>query len=102
MLHYDLRLDYRVDGNHLDGRAELHAVALTDVDELHVDLQGLTVSKVRLDTVPVAKFSGQGRQAGGPHQAGHRARVTSSAWRSATAADPGRFPTATARWAGRS
>ena len=60
VLHYDLRLDYRVDGNHLDGRAELHAVALTDVDELHVDLQGLTVSKVRLDTVPVAKFSVRG------------------------------------------
>ncbi len=56
VLHYDLRIAYRVDANHLDGRAELRAVALTDVDELHLDLKGLRVSKVRVDAVPVTKF----------------------------------------------
>ena len=57
VLHYDLRLEYRVDANHLEGRAELHAVARTDVDELHLDLTGLHVSKVRVDAASVAKFS---------------------------------------------
>ncbi len=57
VLHYDLRLEYRVDGNHLEGTAELRAVARTDVDELHLDLHGLQVSKVRVDVAPVAKFS---------------------------------------------
>ena len=57
VLSYDLRIGYRVDGNRLDGQAELHAVALTDVDELHLDLHRLDVSKVRVDVVQVAKFS---------------------------------------------
>ena len=57
VLHYDLRLVYRVDGNRLEGHAELHAVARTDVDELHLDLRGLSVSKVRVDVAEVAKFT---------------------------------------------
>jgi len=55
--HYDLRLRYRVEGNFLEGRAELHAVALVDVDELHLDLHALKVSKVSIDVAAVAKFS---------------------------------------------
>ena len=46
-----------MDGNRLEGHAELHAVARTDVDELHLDLRGLAVSKVRVDVAEVAKFT---------------------------------------------
>ncbi len=62
VLHYDLQLDYRVDGNHLEGRAELHAIALMDLDQLHVDLHGLKVSRVRLDVGQVSKFRASGNK----------------------------------------
>ncbi|CAI9400714.1 M1 family metallopeptidase [Nocardioides sp. T2.26MG-1] len=55
--HYDLRLDYRVDGNRLDGHAELEAVALVDLDELALDLHGLDVAKVRVDVAAVARYT---------------------------------------------
>ena len=57
VLHYDLRLVYRVEGNHLEGRAELRAVAREDLDVIRLDLHGFDVSKVRLDVVPVAKYA---------------------------------------------
>ncbi|GAB3665312.1 M1 family metallopeptidase [Nocardioides korecus] len=44
--HYDLQLDYRVEGNHLTGRALLDCVALEDLEHLHLDLLGLKVDKV--------------------------------------------------------
>lgn len=57
VLHYDLRLVYRAEGNHLEGWAELRAVARQDLDVIRLDLHGLDVSKVRLDVVPVAKYA---------------------------------------------
>lgn len=54
---YDLTIDYKLESNHLSGRAVLEAVALTDLDELSLDLRGLKVSKVSLDAVPLARFS---------------------------------------------
>jgi aminopeptidase N len=57
---YDLRLGYSLETNQLTGRAVLEAVALTDVDELHLDLRGLKVSKVAVDTAPVTRFSVKG------------------------------------------
>ena len=58
--HYDLRIRYQVDSNQLDGRAVLEAVALTDLDELHLDLRGLSVRKVSMDAATVSKFSTKG------------------------------------------
>ncbi len=53
---YDLTIDYKLESNQLDGRAVLEAVARTDINELSLDLRGLRVWKVNLDTVPVARF----------------------------------------------
>ncbi|MCW2817465.1 MAG: peptidase [Marmoricola sp.] len=47
--HHDLQLTYRVEGNHLTGRALLDCVAQEDLDVLHLDLQGLKVDKVSVD-----------------------------------------------------
>ena len=47
--HYDLRLDYRVDGNRLDGTAHLDMVAHTELDEIRLDLHDLEVNKVRVE-----------------------------------------------------
>jgi aminopeptidase N len=58
--HYDLRLRYSLENNQLTGRAVLEAIALTDVDELHLDLRGLRVTKVTVDIAPVARFSVKG------------------------------------------
>lgn len=55
--NYDLSIDYKLESNHLNGRAVLEATALTDLNELSLDLRGLKVSKVSLDAVPIAKFS---------------------------------------------
>jgi aminopeptidase N len=54
---YDLSIDYKLESNHLSGRAVLEATALTDLDEISLDLRGLKVSKVSFDAVPIAKFS---------------------------------------------
>lgn len=56
--HYDLRLDYRVDSNRLDGTARLDVVAQADLDEVHLDLHGLEVAKVRVDgAAGLARYS---------------------------------------------
>ena len=47
--HYDLALDYKVDTNHLAGRATLRCRAVQDTDRIHLDLVGLRVSKVTFD-----------------------------------------------------
>lgn len=57
VLHYDLRLVFRIETNHLKGWAELRGVARKDLDVLRLDLQGFDVSKVRVDVVPVAKYA---------------------------------------------
>lgn len=49
VLHYDLALDYRVDTNHLSGRATLTVVAREATDRLTLDLHALTVTKVSVD-----------------------------------------------------
>ena len=46
---YRLSLRYRVTTNRLDGEVTLAAVALEDLDELRLDLVGLTVERVRVD-----------------------------------------------------
>jgi len=57
VLHYDLDLDYRVEGNQLTGRAELRAVAREDLEQLSLDLHGLRVTKVTVDGAPAPKYS---------------------------------------------
>jgi aminopeptidase N len=51
--HYDLDLTYKVEGNHLAGRAVLHCTADDDLDRLHLDLHGLRVTKVAVDGAAV-------------------------------------------------
>lgn len=55
--HYELHVRYDVATNQLHGRAELDAVAVVEVDELHLDLRGLRVAKVRCSRSDIAKFS---------------------------------------------
>jgi aminopeptidase N len=47
--HYDLTLSYNVDTNQLRAKAVLLAEAVTDLEELRLDLSGLRVSKVTVD-----------------------------------------------------
>lgn len=54
---YDLTLTYRVDGNRLEGRAVITATALTDLDRLALDLQGLSVTKLLVDGKAPAKHT---------------------------------------------
>ena len=60
VLHHDLRLRYRVDGNRLDGRAALDAVAREELRVIALDLHHLRVTKVRVDTARVTKFATKG------------------------------------------
>lgn len=53
VLHYALDLTYRVEGNHLAGRAVLQCVARDDLDEIILDLHGLRVSGVVCDGAAV-------------------------------------------------
>ncbi|TIC84160.1 M1 family metallopeptidase [Nocardioides sp. GY 10127] len=46
--HYDLELDYAVEGNRLDGRAVLDVEVLEATDRLVLDLAHLSVGKVRV------------------------------------------------------
>jgi aminopeptidase N len=48
-LHYDLALEYDVEGNRLAGTARIDCVARADLEEFGFDLHGLDVSKVTLD-----------------------------------------------------
>ena len=56
MSHYDLDIDYKVDGNRLSGRAQIEAVALTDLTEFRLDLHHLRPAKVTVDG-HAARFS---------------------------------------------
>ncbi len=53
--HYDLTLAYVVDSNRLRGKAVLSVAALKDLRELRLDLSGLRVTKVTVDS-SVARF----------------------------------------------
>jgi aminopeptidase N len=55
--HYDLALEYKVDGNHLTARATVTAVALATVDRISLDLHRLTVTKVVVDGVRAGKYT---------------------------------------------
>lgn len=48
-VHYDLVLEYDVEGNRLAGTATIHCVANEELTELGLDLHGLDVSKALLD-----------------------------------------------------
>ncbi len=50
--HYDLALDYKVDTNHLAGRAVLRCRANEDLERIQLDLHALRVAKVTLDGAP--------------------------------------------------
>ena len=52
---YDLDLRYAVRTNHLEARATLNAVAVTDLGAFSLDLIGLRATRVTVDGVP-AKF----------------------------------------------
>lgn len=47
--HYALELAYKVEGNHLAGRAVLQCLALQPLDVLRLDLHGLRVTKLTVD-----------------------------------------------------
>ncbi|WP_114853648.1 M1 family metallopeptidase [Brachybacterium sp. YJGR34] len=49
VVHYDLSLGYKVEGNRLDGEATLTLRPLVAAEELHLDLHGLQVQKVSVD-----------------------------------------------------
>jgi len=49
VLHYDLRLAYKVEGNRLDGDASLTCRILEEAGALHLDLHGLHPQKVFVD-----------------------------------------------------
>ncbi|GAA1750734.1 M1 family metallopeptidase [Nostocoides vanveenii] len=57
--HYGLTLDYRVATNHLVGTAVITAEALTDLNEIALDLYNLHVSRVRVGGRPV-KYAQRG------------------------------------------
>jgi aminopeptidase N len=57
--HYDLSLEYTVEGNHLSGRAVLTATCRTPTDRISLDLYRFIVSKVSLDGRP-AHFTHRG------------------------------------------
>ncbi|HSV38438.1 MAG TPA: M1 family metallopeptidase, partial [Nocardioidaceae bacterium] len=58
--HYDLSIDYRLDGNRLTGRATITAVADQFLGTLALDLHGLNVSKVTVNGRAPAKFNHRG------------------------------------------
>jgi aminopeptidase N len=53
VLHYDLTLAYKVDGNRLDGDATLSCRPLVETDSLQLDLYGLHPQKVFVQGRPV-------------------------------------------------
>jgi aminopeptidase N len=54
--HYDLTLDYRLEGNRLTGRARITAVANEPLVRMVLDLHRLTVTKVTVDGKAPARF----------------------------------------------
>jgi aminopeptidase N len=55
--HYALEIDYKVESNHLSGRAALTAKALQDLERFELDLYHLRVSKITIDGAQPAKYS---------------------------------------------
>ena len=59
---YALDLDYKIATHHLSARAVLEVEAAEDLDQVALDLYGLTVSKVRVDGRAPARFSHRDRK----------------------------------------
>ncbi|AZI58318.1 M1 family peptidase [Nakamurella antarctica] len=59
---YDLTLTYRMSSNRLVARAEISAVATQPLTRFTLDLAGLRVSKVSVNSHPAAKFTQPGRK----------------------------------------
>ena len=59
--HYDLKLDYRPDGNFLKGRATISATATQDLSSFDLDLTVFTVGRVVVDGVEAA-FTRDGQE----------------------------------------
>ena len=55
--HYDLDLQYKVNGNHLDAHAVLRLTALEELPDLVLDLHGLEVTSLRLTGASVARWT---------------------------------------------
>ncbi|MEG8036163.1 hypothetical protein QP157_12825 [Sphingomonas sp. LR61] len=55
--HYDLRLDYRVATNRLDGTATITARAHEPLDRIVIDLHGLSVERADVDGTRAKKVS---------------------------------------------
>jgi aminopeptidase N len=60
VLHYDLDLDYRLEGNRLTGHATVSAVAREFLGAFTLDLAGLTADKVTVDGRPPARYTHRG------------------------------------------
>lgn len=58
---YDLDLDYRIATNHLSARAVLEIEAAEPLDQVALDLYGLTVTKVKVGGRP-ARFTHRDRK----------------------------------------
>jgi aminopeptidase N len=57
VVHYDLALAYKPQGNRLDAEATLTCRALEDLDRLALDLHGLRVTKVTANGHGVSRFT---------------------------------------------
>ena len=55
--HYDLDLQYKVDGNHLEATARLLLTALEDLPEVVLDLHALEVTSLRVAGAAVARWT---------------------------------------------
>jgi aminopeptidase N len=55
--HYHLTLDYRPGSGRLGGRAQIYAIAGTDLTEFSLDLAGLRTNRVLVDGQPAARYT---------------------------------------------
>lgn len=55
--HYELAIDYKLEGNQLSGKAKIIAQALEDLGRFTLDLHALRATKVTIDRGAVAKFT---------------------------------------------
>jgi aminopeptidase N len=55
--HYDLDLQYKVEGNHLEGHAHLRLIAVAELPELVLDLHALQVTALRVTGAVVARWT---------------------------------------------
>ncbi|GAB49665.1 M1 family metallopeptidase [Mobilicoccus pelagius] len=78
--HYDLALDYTVRTNRLVGAARADVVLREAASEIEFDLDGLTVTEVRIDGGRVRRWRARGAKLvvplGGKTEVGHRMQVT--------------------------